>query len=247
MLKGKTALITGSARGIGKAIAIALAKEGGNIIINDIRPANEAAEKTVNEISKFNVQADFFSADVSKFDSVKEMTEKVKEKYDRIDILVNNAAITKDRTLKNMVPEEWNSVIETNLTGVYNVTHNLLPLIPDGGRVINISSVVGFGGYFGQCNYSASKGGVIAFTGALAKELAKRAITVNAIAPGFIESEMSSELPPGKKEKILEMIPMQKMGKPDDVANLAVFLASEKARYITGEVIRIDGGLLFRP
>jgi len=247
MLKDKTALVTGSARGIGKAIAVALAKEGANIIINDTKPSARAAEKTANEIRECNVQVDCFLGDISKFVRVKEITKIIEKKYDRVDILVNNAAITKDRTLRNMLPVEWNSVIGTNLTGIYNVTHNLLPLIPDKGRIINISSVVGFGGYFGQCNYSASKGGVIAFTGALAKELAKRGITVNAIAPGFIESNMSSKLPPGRKQKILEMIPMQKMGEPEDVADLAVFLSSDRARYITGEVIRIDGGLLFRP
>jgi len=245
MLKGKNALITGAARGIGKEIATALAKEGANIIINDIEAMREEAQKTADEISSLGVDAEFFAGDVSKFDDIKEMAKKIQEKYEKIDILVNNAGITKDRTLKKMTPEEWNPVININLTGMYNVTHNILPLIPEGGRIINISSIVGIGGNFGQCNYAASKGGVIGFTRSLSKELGKSGITVNAIAPGFIESPMTDKIPLLQREALLQLIPMQKMGKAEDVASLVVFLASEKAGYITGEVIRIDGGLTF--
>ena len=161
MLKGKNALITGAARGIGKEIAMALAKEGVNIIINDIEAMREEAQKTANEVSSLGVNAEFFPGDVSNFNSTKEMAAKIQEKHKKIDILVNNAGITKDRTLKKMVPEEWNPVININLTGMYNVTHNILPIIPEGGRIINISSIVGIGGNFGQCNYAASKGGVM--------------------------------------------------------------------------------------
>ena len=245
MLKGKNALITGAARGIGKEIATALAKEGANIIINDIEAMREEAQKTADEISSLGVDAEFFAGDVSNFDNMGEMVKKIQEKYEKIDILVNNAGITKDRTLKKMTPEEWNPVININLTGMYNVTHNILPLIPEGGRIINISSIVGIGGNFGQCNYAASKGGVIGFTRSLSKELGKSGITVNAIAPGFIESPMTDKIPLLQREALLQLIPMQKMGKAEDVASLVVFLASEKAGYITGEVIRIDGGLTF--
>lgn len=245
MLKGKNALITGSARGIGKSIALALAKEGANIIVNDISAMKEEAEKTANEIKTLNVNAEFFAGDVSNFESIKEMSNKIQEKYKKIDILVNNAGITKDRTLKKMVPDEWNPVININLTGMYNVTHNILPLIPEGGRIINMASIVGIGGNFGQCNYAASKGGVIGFTRSLSKELGKSGITVNAIAPGFIESPMTEKIPLLQREALLQLIPLKKMGKPEDIANLVVFLASEQARYITGEVIRIDGGLTF--
>ncbi len=245
MLKGKNALITGSARGIGKSIALALAKEGANIIINDIEAMKTEAQKTVDEIKSLGVKSEFFVGDVSNFDSIKEMASKIQEKYKKINILVNNAGITKDRTLKKMVQDEWNPVININLTGMYNVTHNILPLIPEGGRIINISSIVGIGGNFGQCNYAASKGGVIGFTRSLSKELGKMSVTVNAIAPGFIESPMTDKIPLLQKESLMQLIPMQKMGKPEDIANLAVFLASEKASYITGEVIRIDGGLTF--
>lgn len=244
-MKGKNALITGAARGIGKAIAMALAKEGANIIINDIEPMRDDAKKTVDEIKSMGVDAEFIAGDVSSFDSMKESAKNIQEKYKKVDILINNAGITKDRTLKKMVPEEWNPVININLTGMYNVTHNMLPLIPEGGRIINISSIVGIGGNFGQCNYAASKGGVIGFTRSLSKELGKQGITVNAVAPGFIESPMTDKIPLLQKEALLQLIPMQKMGKPEDIANAVVFLASENACYITGEVIRIDGGLTF--
>ena len=245
MLKEKNVLITGSARGIGKSIALAMAKEGANILVNDIEPMKEEAQKTVDELKAIGVKAEFFVGDVSNFDSAKEMVNKIKEKYKKIDVLVNNAGITKDRTLKKMVPDEWNPVININLTGIYNVTHNVLPLIPENGRIINLSSIAGIGGNFGQCNYAASKGGVIGFTKSLSKELGKVGITVNAIAPGFIESPMTDKMPLLQKEALLELIPMKKMGKPEHVADLVTFLASEKAGYITGEVIRIDGGLTF--
>src|SRR3989338_5178356 len=244
-MKGKNALITGAARGIGKAIAMALAKEGANIIINDIEPMRDDAKKTVDEIKSMGVDAEFIAGDVSSFDSMKESAKNIQEKYKKVDILINNAGITKDRTLKKMVPEEWNPVININLTGMYNVTHNMLPLIPEGGRIINISSIVGIGGNFGQCNYAASKGGVIGFTRSLSKELGKQGITVNAVAPGFIESPMTDKITLLQREALLQLIPMQKMGKPEDIANAVVFLASENACYITGEVIRIDGGLTF--
>jgi len=244
-MKGKHALITGSARGLGKEMAIALAKGGCNIIINDIEPMKDEALKTVGEIKKLGVNADFVSADVSNFESCKKMAESVKEKFGKIDILVNNAGITKDRTLKKMTPEEWYPVINVNLNSLYNVTHNLLDLISDGGRVINISSVAGISGNFGQTNYASTKAGVIGFTKSLAKELGNRKITVNAVAPGFIKSAMTDKIPVELLANILELIPLKEIGQPEDVANAVKFLASDQAKYISGVVIRVDGGITF--
>jgi len=241
----KNALITGAARGLGKEMALTLAKEGSNIIINDIEPMKEEALKTVEEIKKLNVKAHFIAADVSNFDSCKKMAETIKEKLGKVDILVNNAGITKDRTLKKMAPEEWCPVINININSLYNVTHNILELIPDGGRIINISSVAGIAGNFGQTNYAATKAGVIGFTKSLAKEVGKRKITVNAVAPGFIKSAMTDKIPVEMLSQILELIPLKEMGQPSDVANAVKFLASEDAKYISGIVLKVDGGISF--
>ena len=243
--KGKTVLITGSARGLGKEMAIKFAKEGCNIIVNDIEPMKEEALKTVEEIKKLEVKSEFVSADVSNFDSCKKMAEEIKNKFGKVDILVNNAGITKDRTLKKMTPEEWYAVIDVNLNSLYNVTNNILDLIPDGGRIVNISSVSGIGGNFGQTNYSSTKAGVIGFTKSLAKELGKRKITVNAVAPGFIKSPMTDKIPVELLATILELIPLKEIGLPEDVANAVKFLASDEAKYINGDVLRVDGGISF--
>jgi 3-oxoacyl-[acyl-carrier protein] reductase len=244
-MKGKNALITGSARGLGKEMALALAKAGANIIINDLESMGDEAAKTVAEIKKLGVESGFIPADVSDFESCKEMAEIVKEKFERVDILVNNAGITKDRTLKKMVPEEWYPVINVNLNSLFNVTRNVLELIPDGGRIINISSVAGISGNFGQTNYASTKAGVIGFTKSLAKELGKRKITVNAVAPGFIKSAMTDKIPVEMLANILELIPLKEIGQPSDVANTVKFLASEDAKYISGMVLKVDGGLSF--
>ena len=244
-LKGKVALITGSSRGIGKAIALELAKNGCNIVVNDIDPSKNEAEKTVEEISALGVEAIAITADVSNFDDVKKMMDEIKGKFEKIDILVNNAGITKDRTLKKMTPEEWNAVINVNLTSMYNVTHNALGLIPEGGRIISLSSVSGISGNFGQTNYASTKAGVIGFTKSLAKEVGKMKITVNAIAPGFIKSAMTDKIPVMMLEQIMGLIPLNELGQVEDVANAIVFLASDKAKYISGQVIRVDGGITF--
>ena len=193
LLKGKVALVTGASQGIGKATAIALAKEGADVIVNYIG-TEENAVKVVGEIKKLNANAIAIKADVSNFNEVEDMFNIVREKFKKLNILVNNAGITKDRTLKNMTQEEWQKVIDVNLTGVYNVTKNALPLIEDHGRIISISSIAGLCGNFGQCNYSASKAGIIGFTKSLAKELGKRKITVNAVAPGFIETDLTKDI-----------------------------------------------------
>ena len=244
-LKNKTALITGASSGMGQAIAIALAKEGCNIIINDIEVMKEEALKTVSEIKGLGVKAEFVAADVSNFESCKKMADEVKQKFGKLHILVNNAGITKDRTLKKMVPEEWYPVINVNLNSLYNVTHNLLGMIPEGGRIINISSVAGISGNFGQTNYASTKAGVIGFTKSLAKEVGKLKITVNAVAPGFIKSAMTDKIPMEMLSQILQLIPLREIGQPTDVANAVKFLASDDAKYISGMVLKVDGGISF--
>ena len=240
----KVALITGASRGIGKAIAIELAKNNMNIVIN-FNNDGEDALHVVEEIKKFGVESIAVKADVSSFDDCSAMIEVVKKKFGYLDILVNNAGTLSDKTLKNMTNDQWDMVIKTNLYGTYNVTKNALILIKDGGRIINISSIVGITGNFGQTNYAASKAGIIGFTKSLAKELGKRRITVNAVAPGFIETIMTKGMPFIRRRIMLAMIPLGRTGTPEDVANLVSFLASDRAEYITGEVISIDGGLSF--
>jgi 3-oxoacyl-[acyl-carrier protein] reductase len=244
-LKGKNALITGAARGLGKSMALALAKDGCNIIINDIEPMKEEAQKTVDEIKALGVKSEFVAADVSDFESCKKMAEVIKGNFEKVDVLVNNAGITKDRTLKKMVPEEWYPVININLNSMFNVTRNVLELIPDGGRIINISSVAGISGNFGQTNYASTKAGVIGFTKSLAKEVGKRKITVNAVAPGFIKSAMTDKIPMELLANILQLIPLKEIGQPEDVANAIKFLASDDAKYISGTVVKVDGGISF--
>ncbi len=244
MLKGKVALVTGASRGIGKAVAIELAKNNADVIINYYFDKEEA-EKVVKEVKKHGVEGIAVKADVSNFDEVKQMADAIRKKFKKVDILVNNAGIVKDRTLKNMTPDEWNAVINTNLNGVFYVTKAILPLIDKDGRIISISSIVGQYGNFGQCNYAASKAGIIGFTKSLAKELGKKKITVNAIAPGFVKTSITKNIPLFRKKMINYMTTLKEEAEPEDIANVIVFLASEKARYITGAVINVDGGLAF--
>ncbi|MDP3765860.1 MAG: beta-ketoacyl-ACP reductase [Nanoarchaeota archaeon] len=242
MTSKKVALVTGASRGIGKAIAFELAKNNTNVVINYNKDEKEAVD-VVEEIKKLDVECIAIKADVSKFNECAAMIEVVKKKFGYLDIIVNNAGALSDKTLKNMTKEQWDLVVRTNLDGTFNVTKNALLLIRESGRIINISSIAGIMGNFGQTNYAASKAGIIGFTKSLAKELGKRRITVNAVAPGFIDTYMTKNIPFIRKKIIVRMIPIGRAGTPEDVAYLVNFLASDNAGYITGEVICVDGGL----
>ncbi len=242
---GKVALITGATRGIGKQIAIKLAKEGYDIAIN-YRKENEELANAKAEIEKNNVKCLTVQGDVSNFGDTKRFVDEVINEFGVIDVLVNNAGITKDMLILRMQKEDFESVINVNLTGTFNVTKNVVPYMMKKrcGRIINISSVVGISGNAGQTNYSASKAGIIGFTKSLAKEVASRNILVNAVAPGFIETDMTSVLKDDVKAEIAKNIPLKRMGTAEDVANVVKFLASEDSSYITGQVINVDGGML---
>lgn len=241
----KVVLITGATRGIGKQIAITFAKEGYDIAIN-YRKENEELENTRKEIEEIGVKCLAIQGDVSCFEDCERFVKEIINEYGKIDVLVNNAGITKDTLLMRMKKEDFESVIDVNLVGTFNVTKNVIPYMMKArcGRIINISSVVGVSGNAGQTNYSASKAGIIGFTKSLAKEIASRNILVNAVAPGFIETNMTDVLKDEVKEAISKQIPLNRMGKAEDVANVVKFLASEDSSYITGQVINIDGGMV---
>ena len=241
----KLAIITGGTRGIGKQIALTFAKEGYNIAIN-YRTENEDLKNTKKEIEENNVKCFTFQGDVTNFKDCEQFVKQIVEEFGNIDVLVNNAGITRDTLLMRMKEEDFKQVIDTNLIGTFNVTKNVISYMMKArsGRIINISSVVGISGNAGQTNYSASKAGIIGFTKSLAKEVASRNITVNAVAPGFIETQMTAVLKEDIKEDIAKKIPLKRMGTPQDVANVVKFLASNDSSYITGQVINIDGGML---
>ena len=245
MSERKVALITGATRGIGKEIALELAKNGFDIAVN-YRSMQDDIENLKKEIEANNVRCEFVEADVSNFEQCESMIKETIEKYGRIDVLVNNAGITKDGLIMRMKKEDFEAVIDVNLVGTFNVTRNVIPYMikQKSGRIINVSSVVGVAGNAGQTNYSASKAGVIGFTKSLAKEVASRNILVNAIAPGFIDTDMTKVLSDNVKEGINAQIPLKRMGTPKEVAKVVKFLASEDSSYVTGQVINIDGGMV---
>jgi len=244
-LKEKTAIITGASRGIGRTIALFFAKEGANVIIN-YSNNEKAAMDVVKEAMEYGVKAYAIKANVSNFCEVEKLVEKVLNEFGSIDILVNNAGITKDNLLIKMTEEDFAKVLDINLKGTFNFTKAVSRIMikQRRGKIINIASVVGIIGNAGQSNYAAAKAGIIGFTKSIAKELASRGINVNAIAPGFIETDMTAVLGEKIKAELINAIPMKKPGKPEDVANVAVFLASEQSNYITGQVINIDGGMV---
>jgi 3-oxoacyl-[acyl-carrier protein] reductase len=243
-LKGKIVFLTGGAQGIGKEIGVIFAQHGANIAIGDINQSS--LENTVSELKQMGVEAEGYILDVSVLASCEEAVKKAIDKFGRIDILVNNAGITKDNLLIRMSEEDFDRVVKINLKGTFNCTKVISRIMMKQryGRIINIASVIGLIGNAGQVNYAASKAGIIGVTKSVAKELASRNVTVNAIAPGFIQTEMTDVLPEEVKAKMLESIPLKRPGKPIDVAHAALFLASDYSSYITGQVLVIDGGMV---
>lgn len=245
MLKGKSAIVTGASRGIGKAIAFELAKQGANVAVNYAGNV-EKAQQVVNELEELGVKAFKVQADVSNETEVKGMMKEVVSTFGGIDILVNNAGITRDNLLMRMKEEEFDQVINTNLKGVFVCTKAVTRQMMKqrSGRIINVASIVGVTGNPGQANYTAAKAGVIGLTKTTAKELASRNILVNAVAPGYIATDMTDALNDEQKKAVFDLIPLGKLGQPEDVAKVVRFLASEDANYITGQTIHIDGGMV---
>ena len=245
LLEGKTALITGASRGIGKAIALKFAHEGANIAVTNIFD-DEEFKSTVKEIENLGVKAKGYVFNVANFNDSQKVINDIINDFTRIDILVNNAGITKDTLLMRMTEDQWDTVMAVNLKSVFNLTKSVLqPMMKQrGGSIINMSSVVGVSGNAGQSNYSASKAGILGFTKSIAKEVGSRNIRVNAIAPGFIITEMTDKLPEDIKNEWINKIPLRRGGTPDDVANTALYLACDLSSYVSGQTIHVCGGML---
>ncbi len=243
-LKGQTAVVTGGGRGIGKEIALALARDGANIVIADL--ITEQSEEAAEEIKKLRCKALIQKVDVSKAAEVEDMVQNTINEFKTLDILINNAGVTRDTLIVRMKEEDWDFVLKVNLTGTFNCTKAAAKYMMKQrkGRIVNITSIVGVMGNAGQANYSASKAGIIGLTKTSARELASRNITVNAVAPGFIDTEMTRSLNENIKQQLKEQIPMGKLGRPEDIANCIKFLVSDDASYITGQVIHVNGGML---
>ena len=238
-------VVTGGSRGIGRAVCLRFAQEGAKIIFVHYDPDEDAANETVGLLSKMGVEAHGEKLDVSSFDAVEPFFTRVVKEHQRVDVLVNNAGITRDSFLMRMSPDQWDAVLNVNLRSVFNCTKAVArPMIKEkSGKIINIASVVAFMGNAGQCNYAASKAGMLGFTKSFAREVGSRGITVNAVAPGYINTEMTEGLSDAVKEAFLSQIPLGTMGEPDDVAEAVYWLASDGAKYITGQVIQVNGGL----
>ena len=244
LLKGKVALITGAAQGIGRQIALTFAQAGAKVAICDVNL--EAAQKTEQELKAFTNHTVSLKADVTDFKAIENLVNIILDKFTKIDILVNNAGITKDNLLLRLTDSDWDAVLNVNLKGAFNLTKAVSKVMvrQHSGKIINIASIIGIIGNAGQANYAASKAGIIALTKTAARELASRNINVNAVAPGFISTAMTDKLSDAVKEKILAQIPLGKLGRPQDVAEACLFLASDLANYITGQTIVVDGGMV---
>lgn len=244
-LEGKVAVVTGSARGIGRAICLKLARLGADVVVNDVSN-EEMALELVKEIEKMGRKAIFVKANIADSAEARKLMDETVEKFGKIDILVNNAGITRDNLILRMKEEEWDAVLNVNLKGTFNCVQAATKYMikQRQGAIVNIASIVGITGNAGQANYSASKAGVIGLTKTIARELASRGIRANAVAPGFIETDMTRRLSEEVRERLIKQIPLTRLGSPEDVANLVAFLASEESSYITGEVIRVDGGMV---
>jgi 3-oxoacyl-[acyl-carrier protein] reductase len=257
-LEGKVALVTGGGQGLGAAICRALAEAGAAVVVNYVEDGDHVAgdrdagdhvagkgknrlqaEETARQLGS---SAAICQADVRKLAETGAMLDWIVESFGKIDLVINNAGILRDRTLKKMSAEEWHQVIETNLTGVFNVCRSAVPLLSNGGRIVNLASIAGILGFFGQCNYAASKAGVIGFTKALSKELGYRGITVNAVAPGVVLTEMGRSIPEEVRDEMLKQIPLGRFGEPEEIADAVMFLCSDMAKYISGQVIQVNGG-----
>ncbi len=240
----QTAIVTGGSRGIGRAVAVRLAKDGMNLVIN-YRGNSAAAEETERICRELGAEVLLVQGDVSRAEDCEKLAAQAKEAFGRVDVLVNNAGITRDGLLARMTEEDFRAVLDVNLVGPWNMIKavNRIMMKQRYGRIVNLSSVTGLMGNMGQTNYAAAKAGILGMTKSYAREVAGRGITVNAVAPGFIDTDMTEAMPEGAKDKIITGIPMGRTGKPEDVAEAVAFLASEQAGYITGEVLRVDGGM----
>ena len=240
----QTAIVTGGSRGIGRAVAVRLAKDGMNLVIN-YRGNSAAAEETERMCRELGAEVLLVQGDVSRAEDCEKLAAQAKEAFGRVDVLVNNAGITRDGLLARMTEEDFRAVLDVNLVGPWNMMKavNRIMMKQRYGRIVNLSSVTGLMGNMGQTNYAAAKAGILGMTKSYAREVASRGITVNAVAPGFIDTDMTEAMPEGAKDKIITGIPMGRTGKPEDVAEAVAFLANEQAGYITGEVLRVDGGM----
>ena len=244
LLENKVALITGAARGIGKQIALSFAKEGCNIAFTDLE-LNEAAQATRDEIAALGVKVQFYASNAADFEAAHQVVEQVVTDFGHLDILVNNAGITRDTLLMRMTEQQWDLVLQVNLKSAFNFTHAVTPVMmrQRGGSIISLSSIVGINGNAGQANYAASKAGIIALTKSVAKELGGRVIRANAIAPGFILTDMTKALSEETLKQFVTMIPMKRGGEPEEVAKVALFLASDLSSYVSGQVIQVNGAM----
>lgn len=246
LLDGKVALVTGGSRGIGKAIALKFASEGADVVFTYLSN-KAAAEQTEQELGQFGHRVKAYSSDASSFESAHELVKQVIEDFSRIDILVNNAGITRDTLLMRMTEQQWDEVLNGNLKSAFNFTHAVVPLMARqrAGSIISLSSVVGIAGNAGQANYAASKAGIIALSTSVAKEMGSRNVRCNCIAPGFIDTDMTSSLPEELRKEWAKTIPLRRCGTPEEVANVALFLASDLSSYVTGQVIHCCGGMSY--
>ena len=243
--KDKVVLITGASGGIGQAIAKKFSQDKAKLALNDITPTEGTLKNLVEELKKLGAAGvKYYLADVSKYEEIEKIIAEIQKDYGRLDVLVNNAGVIADRTLAKMTKEEWQKVIDVNLTGVFNCSKLALPLlIPNQGKIISISSIVGQRGNFGQTNYAATKAGIIGFTKSLSKEVGRFGVRVNAVCPGLVETRMTETIPDQMREMIKRLTSLGRMGKPDEIASLITFLASDESSFITGSIVNIDGGL----